>query len=110
MNAAKQISQETHTTVINQFTNNIVSMSAEPTYPTLSGEMFISNASGTAVDEAELTSVYAEIWPNLKIRAAKVNKAYISKFVQRLDSGKDTELDIHRAARGENVHPTMSAK
>ena len=110
MNAAKQISQETHTTVINQFTNNIVSMSAEPTYPTLSGEMFISNASGTAVDEAELTSVYAEIWPNLKIRAAKVNKAYISKFVQRLDSGKDTELDIHRAARDENVHPTMSAK
>ena len=99
-----------HDNRMNQFTNNISSMSAQRTYPTISGELFVSNADGEVIDEAELTSIYAEAWPNLKIRAAKVNKAYISKFVQRLDSGKDTELDIHRAARGENVHPTMSAK
>ena len=111
MAAAEQISQNTegHPVVINQFTNNIVSMDAQPTYPTLSGDMYISNAAGTAIDEATLTSTYAAIWPNLKIRAAKVDKAYISKFVQRLDSGKDTQLDIYRASRGDNVHPTMSS-
>lgn len=96
---------------INQFTNNVESMSGQQTYPTISGEMYVSNASGVAIDESLLTTTYAEAWPNLKITLANVNPAYIAKFVQKLDSGKEQEIDVRRYSRdGELVTPTMTDK
>ena len=96
---------------INQFVNNIAALSTERSYPTISGELYVSNANGTAIAESDLTNKYAVCWPNLKIRAAKVDKAYIAKYVQRI-ANKDNELDIIRYAKDEinPVHPTVTAK
>lgn len=96
---------------INQFTNNIESMDSQQSYPTISGDMYISNENGTAIAESDLTNKYAVCWPNLKIRAAKVDKAYIAKYVQRIN-GKDNELDIIRYAKDpiNDVHPTVTSK
>ena len=102
--------QNTPNGSINQFTNNIESMMNQQSYPTISGEMYISNLNGDPIEESALTTVYAAYWPNLKIRVANVEPAYIAKFVQRLDSGKDSEVDIIRYAKGANVHPTMTNK
>lgn len=95
---------------INQFTNNIETMLNQQSYPTISGEMYVSNYDGDPIEESQLTDKYAACWPNLKIRVANVEKAYISKFVQKLDSGKESEIDITRYAKGDNVHPRMTAK
>ena len=94
---------------INYFTNNIESMQSQRSYPTISGELYVSNANGTAVDEFSLTDVYGVCWPNLKIRAAKIDKAYVAKYVQRI-SGKDNELDILRSAKVDGAHPRFTAK
>ena len=94
---------------INYFTNNIESMQSQKSYPTISGEMYISNANGNPVDEFALTDKYAICWPNLKIRAAKVDKAYVAKYVQRIN-GKDNELDILRSAKAVGAHPRYTAK
>jgi len=55
-----------------------------------------------------LSTIYKTAWPNLKITVANVNPAYIAKFVQRLDSGKDQEKDVKRYAKAANVHPEMT--
>lgn len=94
---------------INYFTNNIESMKSQRSYPTISGEMYVSNASGTPVDEFALTDKYALCWPNLKIRAAQVDKAYVAKYVQRIN-GKDNELDILRSAKVAGAHPRYTSK
>ena len=94
---------------INQFTNNIESMSSQQSYPTISGELYVSNADGDAISESDLTNKYAVCWPNLKIRAAKVDTAYIAKYVQRI-SGKDNEIDIIRYAKESGAHPTLTSK
>ena len=94
---------------INYFTNNIESMQNQRSYPTISGELYVSNADGEAIDEFALTDVYAEHWPNLKIRAAKIDKAYVAKYVQRIN-GKDNELDILRSAKVAGATPRFTAK
>ncbi len=81
---------------INQFTNNIESMLNQQTYPTISGEVFISNANGEAIKESDLTDKYGKAFPNLKIRVAKVDPAYIAKFIQVLQNGKEEEIDVIR--------------
>ena len=94
---------------INQFTNNIESMLNQKSYPTIAGELYVSNASGTAIKESDLSNKYGEYWPNLKIRVANVDPAYIVKFMQKLDSGKYQEIDIKRYEKGQNVHPEMTS-
>ena len=94
---------------INYFTNNIESMQSQKSYPTISGELYVSNANGTAVDEFALTDVYGVRWPNLKIRAAKIDKAYVAKYIQRIN-GKDNELDILRSAKVDGAHPRFTSK
>ena len=81
---------------INQFTNNNESMATRATVPTITGTMFVANASGTAIAEDELTNKYGVYWPNLTIRAEKVVESYIAKYVQILDSGKENEVDVLR--------------
>jgi len=95
--------------LINQFTNNIESMGSQQSYPTLSGEMYVSNADGEAISESDLTNKYAVCWPNLKIRAAKIDTAYIAKYVQRIQN-RDTEIDIIRYAKTPGQHATMTSK
>ena len=95
---------------INQFTNNIESMLNQQTYPTISGEVYISNANGTAIKESDLTDKYGVAFPNLKIRVANVDPAYIAKFVQVLQSGKEEEIDIIRYPHEEGKSVTITSK
>ena len=94
--------------VMNLFTN--LAGLTRKTYPYISGEMYIDNTPETAINESDLTDIYGAIWPDLTIRAKYINEAYLAKYVQRLDSGKDNELDVIRYAKGENVHPTLTTK
>lgn len=95
---------------INQFTNNIESMLNQQTYPTISGEVFISNAEGEAIKESDLTDKYGKAFPNLKIRVAKVDPAYIAKFIQVLQSGKEEEIEVIRYPREEGAAATVTQK
>ena len=95
---------------INNFTNNIESMLNQQSYPTISGELFVSNSSENPIKESDLTNKYAAAWPNLKIRVANVEPAYIAKYIQRTDTGKDNELDVIRYEKAENTHPTVTTK
>lgn len=102
--------ENTPSNEINQFTNNIESMLNQQTYPTISGEVFISNAEGDAIEESDLTGKYGVAFPNLKIRVAKVNPAYIAKFIQTLPNGKEEEVDILRYARTAGTTATVTNK
>jgi len=79
-------------------------------YPNLTGSIYVSNENGTAIEEADITDKYGKIWDKLKIYAANVNEAYIAKFVQRLDNGKDNEIETIRYTKSGTVHPTMTSK
>ena len=93
---------------INQWTNNIVENTRS--YPTISGEMYISNADGEAIKESDLTDKYGVAFPNLKIRVAKVDPAYIAKFIQVLSNGKEEEIDIIRYPHEADTYVTVTEK
>ena len=103
-------------TSLNQFVNNIEAMMSQKTYPTISGELFVDNDAEHPIDEEELSKdgKYGKNWPDLKIRAAHVNEAYIVKYVQKLESGKYNEIETIRykkEAEGEpKVHPEVTSK
>jgi len=67
--------------------------------PIISGEVFINNTTGDLINEAELTSIYKldKHYPNLRITAARVNEANITKYINVLDSGKEEVVDIIRS-------------
>ena len=102
--------ENTPSNEINQFTNNVESMMNQQTYPTISGEIYISNAEGEAIKESDLTDIYGKAFPNLKIRVANVDPAYIAKFVQILDNGKEEEVDIIRYKRKDGAEVTLTEK
>ena len=79
-------------------------------YPNITGSIYVSNENGVAIEEADITEKYGKIWDKLKIYAANVNEAYIAKFVQRLDNGKDSEIETIRYAKTATAHPTMTSK
>lgn len=79
-------------------------------YPSLTGSVYVANENGAAIREADITEKYNKIWNKLKIYAANVEEAYIAKYVQRLDTGKDKEIETIRYVKGENVHPTVTNK
>ena len=105
-----QDKENTPANEINQFTNNIESMINQQTYPTISGEVYISNAEGAAVKESDLTEIYGKAFPNLKIRVAKIDPAYIAKFVQILPSGKEEEIEIIRYPHEDGQSVTITSK
>lgn len=90
--------------------NHYTNLSSTLGYPVLTGSIYISNANGTPIEESDITEKYNAIWDKLKIYAANVNEAYIAKFVQRLDNGKDSQVDIKRYRKDGEVHPEMSSK
>lgn len=99
---------ENTTNGLNQFINT--SGSTNKTYPTLAGEMFVENTIDTAIDEFQLTDKYGQIWPDLTIRAAYVNEAYIARYVQVLDNGKEDQVDIIRYQQNPGTALTMTSK
>jgi len=65
--------------------------------PTITGEIYVSNANGTAIDENLLTSKYGQYWNKLKITAANINEAYLAKYVQiDMNTGKEVEIETFR--------------
>ena len=75
--------------------------------PAITGEIYINNTDSTAINETDINAIYKRYWPDLKVCAKFVNEAYIAKYVQRLDNGKDHEIEIYRYNKGEDVHPQM---
>ncbi len=98
------------TSGVNQFTNNVESMINQRTYPTISGEVYISNANGEAIQESDLTDKYGVAFPNLKIRVANINPAYLAKFVHILQNGKEEEIDIIRYPHEDGQVATITSK
>lgn len=81
-------------TIVNQFTNNIATEVSNKTYPALSGQLFVANANGEAIGETALSTVYAAAWPNLVIRAEKVEKSFLTKYIEiDPNSGREIVLD-----------------
>ena len=82
-------------TTINQFTNNVESEISKKTYPTLSGQLFVANGdAAVGVSESDLSSLYGAAWPNLVIRAEKVEASFLTKYVEiDPNSGKEVVLD-----------------
>ena len=82
-------------TPVNQFTNNTESEMSSKTYPAISGQLFVANGNATTgIGETALSSIYAKAWPNLVIRAEKVEKSYLTKYVEiDPNSGKEIVLD-----------------
>ena len=79
-------------------------------YPNITGSIYVSNADGVAIKEADITEKYGKIWEKLKIYAANVEEAYIAKFIQKLDNGRDKEIETIRYNKTNEVHPTVTQK
>ena len=92
---------------VNHYTNT--QNSGHTSVPNITGSVFISNADGTAINEEDITSKYQVRWPNLNFYAAKINEAYVAKYVQLTDSGKEQELEVLRSARTETT-PKVTSK
>lgn len=73
-----------------------------PTVPTITGTMFINNIAGDAIIEEDLTAKYAKYFPNLKIQAANIGEANVTKYVRKLDTGI---LETIEVLRSNGVHP-----
>ena len=97
---------------INQFTNNNETMASRATVPTITGSLFVANQDGAAIAEDLLTNKYGKYWPNLTIRAEKVVESYIAKYVQIIDSGKESEIDVIRFSPldYDGLNPTRTTK
>jgi len=79
----------------NHFKNNIQTTLTEKTYPILSGQLFVNNANGQAINELHLTNKYNSHWPDLIIRADKVEEAPAIKYVEiEASTGKEKQIDI----------------
>lgn len=92
---------------VNHYTNT--QNSGHTSVPNITGSVFISNADGIAINEEDITSKYQVRWPNLNFYAAKINEAYVAKYVQLTDSGKEQELEVLRSAKTETT-PKITSK
>lgn len=79
-------------------------------YPNLTGSLYVSNANGTPVSEVDITQKYNVYWPKLKIYAANVEESYVIRYLQKTETNRDSEIDVKRYAKGQNVHPEMTSK
>ena len=80
-------------------------------YPYLTGSIYIANADSqyAAIEEEDITEKYGAIWKKLNIYAAKVNEAYVAKFMHRTENGQDKQIDIKRYKQQSNVHPEITS-
>lgn len=94
----------TTTSGINQFTNNMEAMLGVKSYPTISGELYVANEDGEAIDELTLTNKYNICWPDLTIRAAKVIEAPAVKYVEiDASTSKEKQIDVKYSENGKIV-------
>ena len=83
---------ENTTSGINQFTNNVESEISKKTYPALSGQLFVANGDAAeGIGETALSKIYGAAWPNLVIRAEKIEKSYLTKYVE-IDPNSNKEI------------------
>lgn len=89
---------------INQFTNNIESEMSNKTYPAISGQLFVANGDADiGIKETDLSNIYAVAWPNLVIRAEKIEKSFLTKYIEiDPNSGREIVLD-DKAFGDENI-------
>ena len=80
--------------------------------PTITGEVFVKNNSSNPIREDGLNSsdtynlnYFKQYFPNLTIRAVAIEKSNITKFVQKLDTGKLETIDLLKTR---NSHPQMT--
>ena len=92
---------------VNNYTNT--QNSGKTSVPNITGSVFISNANGTPIEESDITDKYQVRWPNLNFYAANINEAYVAKYVQITDSGKEQELEVLRSAKTETT-PKITSK
>ena len=99
--------------IIDRYTSGKFSGITVGTIPTITGELFVNNQSGgyisedsTLASDTSSLNYYKRYFPNLTIRAAKIQPSKITKYVQVLDSGKIETIDLLRTA---NTHPVLTA-
>lgn len=91
----------------NHFTN--LQNTGKSSVPNLTGSVFISNANGTPINEEDITDKYQVRWPNLNFYAANINEAYVAKYVQLTDEGKEQEIELLRSSKNETT-PKLTTK
>ena len=91
----------------NHFTN--LQNTGKSSVPNLTGSVFISNANGTPINEEDITDKYQVRWPNLNFYAANINEAYVAKYVQLTDEGKEQEIELLRSSKDETT-PKLTTK
>lgn len=78
-----------------------------PTLANLTGTMYINNSNGDLIDEAVLKNYYHDTYyPKLTIQAAKVRRAYVTRFVEitNEETGQEYVWDIKKySTTGDNV-------
>ena len=93
-----------------QFSNTSPSAASTPTVPTISGTMYVNNTQSNPILESDITDTYQQFWPSLKIQAKYVDKSYVLKFVQILETGKESEFDVIRYNKNQTVTLAPSNK
>ena len=91
-----------------QFANT--SSSSTATVPTISGTVYVANTPETPIKESDITDIYQTYWPSLKIQAANVTTSYVLRFVQILETGKESEFDVKRFDRDKPYEIVASSK
>ena len=66
--------------------------------PTITGTIYIDNSEDNLIDEATLTSIYKVRWQDLKITAAHINPANLSKYVRTYEGGRQEVITIERTS------------
>lgn len=74
-----------------------ITTSLEKHLPVITGEMFIDNSdeAANAISEADIANIYNIHFPDLSIKAAKIEDAYRARFV-RVDNGVESEIKALR--------------
>ena len=75
------------------FTN--ITETVKKDLPVITGELYINNANYAAISEADIANIYNVAFPNLSIRAAKIDDAYRARFV-RVDNNIESEIKVLR--------------
>lgn len=93
------IDQDKENSMPKYFTN--ITSTAIKNLPFISGELYIDNSNSNPISEADIANKYNVIFPNLSIKAAKINDAYRARFV-RVDDGIESEIKVLRFNTNDN--------
>ena len=77
-----------------------------PSVPTITGTIYINNSEENLINEADLTEIYKVRWPELKITAAHIKPANLSKYVRTYTGGRQEIITIERTGGTSPVKPS----